>query len=145
MPVIACKLPAGLTIRHHGASLTLVGANIGEDIENVSRNGSPNDNARRSHGFGLTEVTDSDAKLFADWANSVTYKNGKVADGKLAQPFVALENGSILGPFGSFEEARKECGDIASAIKTGFEGLEPEKEGIEDNEEANKGASSRKK
>ncbi len=145
MPVIACKLPAGLNVRHAGKSLVLVGANIGEDLENVSRNGRPSDNSSRCHGYGLTTISDADAALFADWANQVTYKNGTPADGKLAEPFVALENGSILGPFKSTDEARKECASLAGAVTTGFEGLDPEAEGIEENEDAAKGGGSKKK
>lgn len=138
MPVIACKLPAGLTIQHAGRSITLAGANIGEDLENVSRNGRPNDNGRRAHGFGLTEISAEDAEAFTDWANQVTYNNGKPADGKLSHPFPALENGSILGPFKSIDEARKEVASIAGSISTGFEGLDAEKEGVEENKDADK-------
>lgn len=145
MPVIACKLPAGLNIRHAGKSIVLVGANIGEDLENVSRNGRPSDNASRCHGYGLTTVSEADADLFTDWANQVTYNNGKPADGKLAEPFPALENGSILGPFKSIDEARKECASIAGAVTTGFEGLDAEKEGIEENKDAAKDGSTKKK
>lgn len=136
MPVIACKLPAGLQIAHAGRTIVLAGANIGEDLENVSRNGRPNDNGRRAHGFGLTEISAEDAEAFTDWANQVTYKNGKPADGKLAEPYPALENGSILGPFKSLDEARKEVASIASSVSTGFEGLDAEAEGVEENEDA---------
>lgn len=138
MPVLACKLPAGLQITHNGRTLVLAGANIGEDLENVSRNGRPNDNGRRAHGFGLTEISAEDAEAFTDWANQVTYKNGKPADGKLSEPFPVLENGSILGPFKSIDEARKEVASIASSISTGFEGLDAEKEGVEENKDADK-------
>lgn len=138
MPVIACKLPNGLLIDHNGSRITLAGANIGEDLENVSRNGRPNDNSRRSHGYGLSEISDKDAEAFTDWVNQVTYKNGKPADGKLADPFPALENGSILGPFKTLDEARKEVASLASSVLTGFEGLDAEKEGIEENKDADK-------
>lgn len=129
MPVIACKLPHGLTIQHNGEAITLVGANIGEDLEHVSRNGSPNDNAGRVHGFGLTTINDRQVAAFTDWSNIVTYTNGKPADGKLSDPFVALENGSILGPFKTMDDARKECAAVAGVVSTGFEGLDPNKEG----------------
>lgn len=138
MPVIACKLPAGLQIMHGGRSIVLAGANIGENLESVSRNGSPTDNDRRSHGFGLSEISDTDAEVFTDWVNQVTYKNGKPADGKLAEPFLALENGSILGPFKSLDEARKEVASIASSVTTGFEGLDSEAEGVETDKDAKK-------
>lgn len=134
--VIACKLPAGLQIDHNGQMIVLVGANIGEDIENVSRNGSPSDNASRTHGYGLTTLNEAQTEAFNDWVNQVTYKDGKPASGKLAAPFAALENGSILGPFKNIEEARKECASIASAVTTGFEGLDAEAEGVESDPEA---------
>lgn len=136
MSVIACKLPAGLQIQHAGRVIVLAGANIGEDLENVSRNGNPSDNSRRIHGFGLTELKDADAEVFQDWVNQVTYKNGKPGDGKLADPYPALENGSILGPFKSIDEARAEVTSIASSISTGFEGLDGEKEGVEPDKDA---------
>lgn len=128
MPVFACKLPNGLDVRHQGKSIVLLGANIGEDLGAVSKNGLPSDNASRSHGYGLTTLSDDDANTLADWINQVTYKDGKKANGKLAEPFAPLENGSILGPFGSIEEARKETATLASSIVTGFEGLDAEKE-----------------
>lgn len=145
MPVIACKLPAGLTICHKGQRITLVGANIGEDLENVSRNGRPNDNKARESGFGLTTLSDSDALLFADWSNAVTYVDGKKDAGKLADPFVALHNGAILGPFKSIDEARRECASVAGAVLTGMEGLDPEKEGIEEETDENGKPKSKRK
>lgn len=129
MPVIACKLPHGLLVRHNGQRITLVGGNIGEDLENVSRNGNPNDNAVRAHGYGLTTVSPAEAETFAAWSNAAVYKNGNPADGKLAEPFPALDNGSILGPFKTIDEARKECAAMAGVVVTGFEGLDPAKEG----------------
>jgi len=133
MPVIACKLPNGLQITHEGQTIVLVGSNIGERLENVSPNGRLDDNNHRSGGFGLTEVSDRQADAFAAWAKAVTMdENG----GKLAEPFPALENGSILGPYKSFDEARKECTAMSDAVATGFEGLDPEKEGVEKNDDA---------
>lgn len=138
MSVIACKLPAGLQIVHGGQTIVLVGANIGEDLENVSRNGLPADNMSRAHGYGLTTLTDAQTEAFTDWVNQVTYKDGKPGGGKLAEPFAALENGSILGPFKTVEEARKEVASLSSAVSTGFEGLDAEAEGVEQDEEADK-------
>lgn len=145
MPVFACKLPNGLDIRHQGKSIILVGANIGEDLEAVSKNGLPSDNSARSHGYGLTTLSDEDAAVVNDWMNQVTYKDGKKANGKLAEPFLPVENGSILGPFGSIDEARKETATLASSITTGFEGLDAEKEaekldGVKPDKEAGKNA-----
>lgn len=125
MPFIACKLPSGLVIDHEGKTLTLVGGNIGEDLANVSRNGSPNDNARRESGYGLTEITADQATTFEEWSKAVTYdKSGA----KLAHPFLALENGTIAGPFKTIDEARKECRLMSGAVPTGFEGLDEEEE-----------------
>lgn len=140
MAIFACKLPHGLQISHGGKTIVLRGANIGESIALVSPNGLPADNADRSHGYGLTTVPDDHVEAFNDWANAVTYKNGKAADGKLQDPFAALENGSILGPFKTMTDARKECESMATAVKTGFEGLDAEKEaGIEENKDAKSG------
>ena len=136
--IVACKLPNGLQIDHNGETLVLVGANIGEDLEAVSRNGSPADNPSRSHGYGLTTLNDKQAEAFADWANKVTYKGGKADGGKLDNPFPALENGSILGPFKSMDEARKETASMATSVTTGYEGLDPVAEGVEDDDEATK-------
>lgn len=132
MPIIACKLPTGLSIQHKGKTLVLKGGNSGEKLQNVSENGDPTDNAFRASGFGLTEISDSDAELFADWSNAVTYKDGKAANGKLDHPFKPLENGSILGPFKTIDEARKEVVAVSDGVTTGFEGLDPSKEKVED-------------
>lgn len=125
MPFIACKLPSGLVIDHEGKSLTLVGGNIGEDLGNVSRNGSPNDNSRRESGFGLTEISAEQATWFEAWAKAVTTdKDGA----KLTHPFLPLENGTIAGPFKNIDEARKECRLLSGSVPTGFEGLDEEEE-----------------
>lgn len=128
MSVVACKLPAGLEVTHNGQTIVLVGSNIGEDLENVSRNGRPNDNERRVAGYGLTELDTAKTAAFEDWVNVVSYTNGKKEDGKLAHPFAALENGSIIGPFKTIDDARKECKLLSSSIETGFEGLDEEEE-----------------
>lgn len=128
MPFIACKLPAGLQIEHEGKTLVLVGGNIGEDLENVSRNGSPNDNENRVAGYGLTEVNVEQEATFVSWVNAVTYNDGKKENGKLTHPFAALENHSIVGPFKSKEDAKKECRALAGMVPTGFEGLDEKEE-----------------
>lgn len=128
---VACKLPSGLQIDAHGQLIVLLGANIGEDIENVSKNGQPSDNARRTHGYGITELNDAQADAFEKWSHEVLYVGGVKAKGKLANPFPALDNGSILGPFDSIDDARAECASLASAVTTGFEGLDPTKEGTD--------------
>lgn len=131
MPFVACKLPNGLSLTLEGKPIVLVGANIGEDLENVSRNGSPNDNRSRVSGYGLTELSDEETKAFEDWKNKVTFNNGAPADGKLAGGFPALENGSILGPFKNRAEAEREAVTLAGMVTSGLEGLDPEKEGTE--------------
>lgn len=138
MAFIACKLPHGLTICHGLARIVLLGSNVGEDLENVSRNGLPNDNARRVAGFGITELDSAKVEVFEKWAAAVTYKEGDKAKGKLDDPFPALENGSILGPFKTLDEARKECASLSGQIVTGTEGLDPEKEKVETDKDAGK-------
>lgn len=128
MPVIACKLPHGLDIRHKGLSLKLRGANSGENLAMPSANGMATDNAFRSAGFGLTEVNGSALELFTDWQNAGLYTGGQKTNGKLAEPFAALVNGSIMGPFKTIDEARLEVLGISDAIVTGAEGLDAEEE-----------------
>lgn len=128
MPFVACKLPSGLVIDHNGQSITLVGGNIGEDLGNVSRNGSPNDNARREAGYGISELNGHQTAAFEDWKNAVTYVDGKEAAGKLTHPFAAFENHSIVGPFKTLDEARKEVRTLSVMVPTGFEGLDEEAE-----------------
>lgn len=134
MTVVACKLPAGLEIHHNGRRIVLHGANIGEDLENVSRNGSPNDNQMRAFGYGLTELNPADTEAFQDWVGQVTFKDGKSGE-KLAEPFAALENGAIMGPFKDRGEAIKEIGTLHSSVLTGMEGLDPAKEGVQDSDD----------
>lgn len=119
----ACKLPNGLEVEHRGETIVLAGANIGEELDNVSKNGSPRENRRRVYGFGLTELNDRQAEAFASWKDEVTTKDGKaLPDGG----FPAFANGLILGPFKSAAEAEKECAVLASAITSGFEGVDPD-------------------
>lgn len=123
--VYACNLPHGLEIHHHGQLVTLHGANIGEELDNPSKNGSPRDNRTRVYGFGLTELNDAQAEAFESWKTEVTTKDGKpLADGG----FPAFENGNILGPFKSRADAEKEVAALASIVQTGFEGVDPEAE-----------------
>ncbi len=127
MPFVACKLPSGLKIDHNGEVITLAGANIGENLRNPSDNGNPQDNARRAYGFGLTELNDRQTAAFEDWKKKMTFKNGDSGE-KLTEPFAALENNSIMGPFKSRDEAVKEIADLHTLVRTGTEGLDPEKE-----------------
>lgn len=125
MPFYACKLPHGLEVEHNGQTIILCGANIGEELDNPSKNGSPRENRQRLYGFGLTELNDKQAEAFEAWKASVTTdgEGKKIADG-----FVAFDNGSILGPFKNYKDAESECQALASAITTGFEGVDPDVE-----------------
>lgn len=120
MPFYACKLPHGLEIEKDGQTVVLVGANIGEELDNVSKNGSPRENRRRVYGFGLSELNDRQAAAFEAWKAEVTEgPNGG---------FPAFESGAILGPFKNAKDAEAECATLASAITTGMEGVDPEAE-----------------
>ena len=124
MPFYACKLPHGLHVDHQGTTIILHGGNIGEELDNPSKNGSPRENRQRVYGFGLTEVSDKQGEAFESWRTEVTTHEGqKIKDG-----FVAFENGSILGPFKSRADAEKECAAVYSIVQTGFEGVDPEVE-----------------
>lgn len=146
MPFIACKLPHGLKIRFSQTeTLVLKGSNIGERLDRVSENGRPEDNRSRVSGFGITEVDAKQAEAFEGWRNRVMYVDGQPTKGKLANPFLALDNGSILGPFKTFDDASKECATLADAITTGFEGLDADAEaekpdGVKPDKEAGKGS-----
>lgn len=122
MPFYACKLPHGLEVEHAGQTVVLLGANIGEELDNPSKNGEPRENRSRVYGFGLTELNERQTEAFEAWKTEVTTKDGKpLRDGG----FPAFENGLILGPFKSRADAEKECASIASIVTTGFEGVDP--------------------
>lgn len=124
MPFYACKLPHGLKVEHGGTTITLFGANIGEELDNPSKNGVPRESRHRVYGFGLTEVSETQREAFEAWKTSVTTRDGQ----KVKGGFVAFDNGSILGPFKSRSDAEKECATVNSIIQTGFEGVDPEEE-----------------
>ena len=67
MSFYACKLPHGLKVEHGGQTVILHGANIGEELDNPSKNGSPRENRQRVYGFGLTELPDSQTEAFEAW------------------------------------------------------------------------------
>lgn len=125
MSFYACKLPHGLKVEHGGQTIILHGANIGEELDNPSKNGSPRENRQRVYGFGLTELSDAATEAFEAWRKEVTTgpDGGKIKNG-----FVAFENGSILGPFKTRADAEKECAAVASIVQTGTEGVDPEVE-----------------
>ena len=125
MSFYACKLPHGLEVETGGQTIVLHGANIGEELDNPSKNGSPRENRARVYGFGLTELNDRQTEAFEAWKLEVTTKDGKpIRDGG----FPAFENGLILGPFKSRAEAEKECAAVASIVTSGFEGVDPEED-----------------
>lgn len=121
MPFVACKLPAGLTIQPlSGEPINLRGPNdSGSSV--LAPNGITFDTEDRAAGYGLTQLTDDQAARFVAWSDSVTTKDGK----PVAQPFLPLDNGSILGPFKSKDEARKEAQAVHAMVSTGFEGIDP--------------------
>lgn len=125
MSFYACKLPHGLEVDYHGQTIVLHGANIGEELDNPSKNGSPRENRQRVYGFGLTELNERQTEAFEAWRKEVTTG----PDGaKIPNGFVAFDNGSILGPFKSRADAEKECAAVSSIVTTGFEGVDPEVE-----------------
>ncbi len=126
MPFYACKLPHGLEVDHGGQNIVLCGANIGEEIDNPSKNGSPRENRSRVYGFGLTELNDRQTESFEAWKKEVTTgpDGTPLRDGG----FPAFENGLILGPFKTRADAEKECAAVSSIVTTGFEGVDPVEE-----------------
>jgi hypothetical protein len=127
--VVACKLPHGLSIPIAiGRVINLNGPNEG------SYNGLSNDDEKSSYGFGLTKLDDRDAGAYEQWAKSVTFKeDGKT---KLDEPFAAIENGALM-TFKTESEARSELKGMASAITSGFEGVDPDdpKNGVKTDKE----------
>lgn len=126
MPFYACKLPQGLEVPYRGQTIILHGANIGEELDNPSKNGSPRENRNRVYGFGLTELNDRQTEAFEAWKTEVTTKDGQPLPN--GGGFPAFENGLILGPFKSRADAEKECAAVSSIVTTGFEGVDPEVE-----------------
>lgn len=126
MPFYACKLPQGLEVEVNGQTITLCGANIGEELDNPSKNGSPRENRSRVYGFGLTELNERQTEAFEAWKKEVTHD----PDGKPLRNsgFPAFENGLILGPFKTRADAEKEVAAVSSIVTTGFEGVDPEEE-----------------
>lgn len=122
-----CKLPHGLTISHKGSSVELRGANSSFNASTpiIGLNNLDGD----AYGFGITELNDKDAATVEDWAASVTLvldSDGKPTKTKLADPYPALDNGSIQGPFASEADAREEAKLLGSAVRTGFEPVDPD-------------------
>lgn len=131
--VVANKLPHGLTIPlGAGRVINLNGPNEG------AINGQSNDSETSAYGFGLTTLNDKDAEAYEKWAKSVTFKDdGKT---KLDEPFAAIENGALMS-FKTEAEAKSELKGLASAITSGFEGVERDdpKNGVKTDTEVMKG------
>lgn len=105
MLTVACSLPAGLLIDHHGRQIRLNGAHVGIDQSLLPANGMLGDGDLRAGGFGLTTLSDDDATTFDEWVASVT----KGQDGKpLREPFAPIATGAIKW-FKSEADARKEA------------------------------------
>lgn len=130
--VVACKLPHGLTVPvGPGRAINLNGPNEG------ALNGQSNDNEQSAYGFGLTKLDGKDQEAYEAWAKSVTFK--KDGTSKLDEPFAAIENGALM-TFKTEAEARSELKGMASAITSGFEGVEQDdpKNGVKTDKEAMK-------
>lgn len=130
--VVACKLPHGLSISTGaGRAINLNGPNEG------MLNGQSNDNEQSAYGFGLTKLDGKDAEAYERWAKSVTFKEDGTS--KLDEPFAAIENGALM-TFKTEAEARSELKGMASAITSGFEGVEQDdpKNGVKTDKEAMK-------
>lgn len=121
---VACKLPHGLSIRHAGQSIDLFGPNADYNENLVMPNGYVPDSERVSGGFGITKLEGDQQAAFEDWQNQVTFKDGDKAKGKLQEPFLPLENGTLL-VFKSEADARKETKSLAGMVETGTEGIDP--------------------
>lgn len=129
--VVACKLPHGLTIKHNGQTINLNGTNAGSSPLNPLVNGGMSDGKLVSADYGLTELTDDQAKAFAEWSDWAQYKHKDgvpvKAAGLLDEPFLPLVNGAIL-TFKSMDEARKETSQLSADVVTGYEGLDGDAE-----------------
>lgn len=129
--VVAVKLPHGLTITHNGQTINLNGTNAGSNPLNPLINGGMSDGKLVNADYGLTTLTDDQAAAFQDWCDWATYKlkDGKPdkSAGKVAEPFLPLENGSIL-TFKSMDEARKETSAVSADVSNGFDGLDGDAE-----------------
>ncbi len=127
MPIIACKLPHGLTITHQGRTININGSNVNFDALSPDKNGALADGTGLSAGFGLTTLSDQDAAVFEDWSNRALYKDGEKAKGLLEEPFQPLLNG-VIKPYKSEGDARKDTSATTTDVATGFDGLDGDAE-----------------
>jgi hypothetical protein len=127
MPIIACKLPHGLTIKHQGHTINLNGTNADFNPLAPSANGAIGESPNLSAGFGLTTLSDEQAAVFEDYRKKAIYVDGQESKGKLEEAFQPFVNGSIE-LFKSMTDARKETVAITSDVNSGFDGLDGDAE-----------------
>lgn len=134
MIVVACSLPAGLTVEQSGQVINLNGTHVGIDMENLPRNGSAPDTDVRAAGFGLTKLEGDQEAAFLLWVDAVT----KGPDGKpLSHPFAPIASGALIWAK-SEGDVRKEA---ANSKERAIAGLDPSKdlpEGLQTSEETKK-------
>jgi hypothetical protein len=130
MPVIACKLPHGLSVTHNGRTLNINGTNADADPLVPGFNGVAADSPSTIAGYGLTTLSDDDMGVFEDWRLHALYKqrDGKpIRDaGLLEEPFLPLTNDTILS-FKDDATARRELRVKAGTV-TGFDGIDGDAE-----------------
>lgn len=111
---VACNLPAGLTIRHKGQTIRLVGGHTGLDPDNLPKHGSAPDTASRASGYGITEVTGDAAEALKDWMAISAKGKGPVRSGAI----IAADKRDDVA-----KEARSNEGSAA-----GFKPVDPAKD-----------------
>lgn len=109
-----------------GKSITLLGANIGENLQMPSLNGQPADGMARRYGYGITELSAQQADLYEKFRLMSCFVDGDEKKGKLNFPFLAFENGALLGPFATRSDLEKEVASLVGIVTTGFEGVDPD-------------------
>jgi hypothetical protein len=130
MPVIACKLPHGLSITHNGRMLNLNGANADADPMAPAPNGAALESTTMVAGYGLTTLSDDEMAVFEDWRLNALYKRSgdkpSKEAGLLEEPFLPLTNDTILS-FKDDATARRELRTKAGTA-TGFDGIDGDAE-----------------
>lgn len=110
--VVACSLPAGLSVEQGGLVINLNGAHIGLDSELLPSNGSAPDTELRGSGFGLTNLTGDQETAFLAWVDAVTKgPNGE----KLQHPFAPIASGALIWAK-SESDVRKEAANSKVAL-----------------------------
>jgi hypothetical protein len=109
---VACKLPAGMIVRHKECEVLLLGANNGLDATILPANGAAPDGATRSGGWGVTEVSGDDATALKDWIDVTGKGDGPVAAGMI---FTAASR-------------RELDAEVGKRSRSGLEGLDPNRD-----------------